>query len=205
MGAIHIPADAVKLEGDLFLPSPVRGVVLFAHGSGSSRLSPRNLFVAQILQQRGIGTLLFDLLTREEDQDDTMRFDMGLLTQRLIAATTWLKSNPEVQALPLGYFGASTGAAAALQAAAELGKAIAAVVSRVEAGLIWREIVHCVRLWHLRCSLLVMRITALLNAISRLSWHCNVPGNLSWCPVQRTCSKSPGHWKRLQSMLLTGF
>lgn len=130
MGAIHIPADAVKLEGDLFLPSPARGVVLFAHGSGSSRLSPRNLFVAQILQQRGIGTLLFDLLTREEDQDDTMRFDMGLLTQRLIAATTWLKSNPEVQALPLGYFGASTGAAAALQAAAGLGKAIAAVVSR---------------------------------------------------------------------------
>jgi len=130
MGAIQIPVDSVKLEGDLVLPSSTRGIVLFAHGSGSSRLSPRNLFVAQVLQREGIGTLLFDLLTRVEDQHYSMRFDISLLTQRLLAATSWLKTIPEAQTLPLGYFGASTGAAAALQAAAKQGREIAAVVSR---------------------------------------------------------------------------
>ena len=105
-------------------------LVLFAHGSGSSRFSPRNTYVAEVLQQRGIGTLLFDLLTREEDQDYATRFDIALLTQRLLTATAWLQSNPETQALRLGYFGASTGAAAALQAAAEMQNKIAAVVSR---------------------------------------------------------------------------
>ncbi|HNP25528.1 MAG TPA: alpha/beta hydrolase, partial [Nitrosomonas sp.] len=87
MSTIYIPADSVELEGELILPPAVKGVVIFAHGSGSSRLSPRNLFVAQILQQSGIGTLLFDLLTRDEDLDYTMRFDIDLLTQRLFAAT----------------------------------------------------------------------------------------------------------------------
>lgn len=130
MNMVHIPADSVTLEGELFLPSPGSGIVLFAHGSGSSRLSPRNLFVAEVLQRNGIGTLLFDLLTREEDQDYAMRFDINLLTQRLLAATQWLQKKPEVSGAPLGYFGASTGAAAALQAAATQGKEIAAVVSR---------------------------------------------------------------------------
>jgi putative phosphoribosyl transferase len=127
---VHIPADSVTLEGELFLPSPGNGIVLFAHGSGSSRLSPRNRFVAEVLQRNGIGTLLFDLLTREEDQDYAMRFDISLLTRRLLAATHWLQKKPEVSGLPLGYFGASTGAAAALQAAAKQGREIAAVVSR---------------------------------------------------------------------------
>ncbi|MDC8446040.1 MAG: dienelactone hydrolase family protein [Nitrosomonas sp.] len=130
MNMVHIPADSVTLEGELFLPSSGSGIVLFAHGSGSSRLSPRNLFVAEVLQRNGIGTLLFDLLTREEDQDYAMRFDINLLTQRLLAATQWLQKKPEVSGAPLGYFGASTGAAAALQAAAKQGKEIAAVVSR---------------------------------------------------------------------------
>ena len=130
MNTVRIPADSVELEGELVLPSSAIGVVLFAHGSGSSRLSPRNLFVAQTLQQSGIGTLLFDLLTRAEDQDYAMRFDISLLTQRLLAATVWLRTRPDIQSLPLGYFGASTGAAAALQAAAKQGKDIAAVVSR---------------------------------------------------------------------------
>lgn len=130
MSMIHIPADSVTLEGELFLPSPGNGIVLFAHGSGSSRLSPRNLFVAEILQRNGIGTLLFDLLTREEDQDYAMRFDISLLTQRLLAATQWLQKKPEVSGVSLGYFGAGTGAAAALQAAAKQDKNIAAVVSR---------------------------------------------------------------------------
>lgn len=130
MSAVNIQTDSVKLEGDLVLPPSVKSIVLFAHGSGSSRLSPRNRFVAQILQQKGIGTLLFDLLTRAEDQDYAMRFDISLLTQRLIAATTWLQAGTDTQTLPLGYFGASTGAAAALKAAAKMGKAVSAVVSR---------------------------------------------------------------------------
>lgn len=130
MSTIEIPADSVELEGELVLPPYAQGVVLFAHGSGSSRFSPRNLYVARILQQHGIGTLLFDLLTRTEDQDYAMRFDIDLLTQRLFAATAWLQANTDTQTLPLGYFGASTGAAAALQAAAKMGDLISAVVSR---------------------------------------------------------------------------
>ncbi|MDP1558042.1 MAG: dienelactone hydrolase family protein [Nitrosomonas sp.] len=130
MNTVHIPADSIELDGELILPPATTSVVLFAHGSGSSRFSPRNTFVADVLQQRGIGTLLFDLLTRAEDQDYTMRFDIELLTRRLLAATAWLQANPETRTLRIGYFGASTGAAAALQAAAEMGNKIAAVVSR---------------------------------------------------------------------------
>jgi len=127
---VHIPADQVELDGELILPPSTKGVVAFAHGSGSSRFSPRNTYVAEVLQQQGIATLLFDLLTREEDQDYETRFDIALLTRRLLAATAWLQSNPQTQALRIGYFGASTGAAAALQAAAKMGDKVAAVVSR---------------------------------------------------------------------------
>ena len=130
MSTVHIPAGRVELDGELILPPSAKSVVLFAHGSGSSRFSPRNTYVAEVLQQHGIGTLLFDLLTREEDQDYETRFDIALLTQRLLAATAWLQANPKTQALHLGHFGASTGAAAALQAAAKMGNRIAAVVSR---------------------------------------------------------------------------
>lgn len=130
MTTVHIPADAAKLDGDLILPPSVKGVVLFAHGSGSSRFSPRNTYVASILQKAGIGTLLFDLLTSEEDQDYETRFDITLLTRRLLAATAWLREQPQTRELSLGYFGASTGAAAALQAAAQPGNKISAVVSR---------------------------------------------------------------------------
>jgi len=130
MNPVKIPAGSVELSGELVLPPSASGVVLFAHGSGSSRFSPRNTFVANVLQQQGIGTLLFDLLTRAEDQDYTMRFDIDLLTCRLLAATAWLQADPKTKSLRTGYFGASTGAAAALQAAAEMGNNIAAVVSR---------------------------------------------------------------------------
>jgi dienelactone hydrolase len=130
MTTVHIPADAARLDGDLILPPSVKGVVLFAHGSGSSRFSPRNTYVASILQKAGIGTLLFDLLTQEEDQDYETRFDITLLTRRLLAATAWLREQPQTRDLRLGYFGASTGAAAALQAAAQPGNKISAVVSR---------------------------------------------------------------------------
>jgi dienelactone hydrolase len=130
MSTEHIPAGDAVLDGELTLPPSAKGVVLFAHGSGSSRFSPRNTYVAEVLQQRGIGTLLFDLLTREEDRDYETRFDIELLTRRLLAATVWLQTNPNTRTLSLGYFGASTGAAAALQAAAIMGNKVAAVVSR---------------------------------------------------------------------------
>lgn len=127
---VHILADSVTLEGDLTIPAKAQGVVAFAHGSGSSRHSPRNTFVAQVLQSSGLGTLLFDLLTREEEATYETRFDIDLLTRRLEAATHWLQQQPHTRTLGIGYFGASTGAAAALQAAAALGSAIGAVVSR---------------------------------------------------------------------------
>jgi len=126
----RIQAKGRQLEGDLVLPAEAKSLVLFAHGSGSSRHSPRNRHVAEVLQQAGIGTLLFDLLTPQEDALADNRFDIELLTRRLIAATQDLRERPQTSNLALGYFGASTGAAAALQAAAELGPQIRALVSR---------------------------------------------------------------------------
>jgi putative phosphoribosyl transferase len=127
---VHIPANGVKLEGALMIPSEAKGIVLFAHGSGSSRHSPRNNFVAQVLQKARMGTLLMDLLTREEDARYENRFDIDLLTWRLERATQWLMEQPPSTSLDIGYFGASTGAAAALHAAATFGSSIGAVVSR---------------------------------------------------------------------------
>jgi len=120
----------LAIVGDLVLPESALGLIVFAHGSGSSRHSPRNRLVARGLNERGLGTLLLDLLTVEEELDRVNVFDIGLLAERLVAATRWAQNEPSVAALPVGYFGASTGAAAALCAAAELGKEIGAVVSR---------------------------------------------------------------------------
>ncbi|MBU2808440.1 alpha/beta hydrolase [Acidithiobacillus ferrooxidans F221] len=128
--SVHISAEGRRLEGNWVIPENALGLVLFAHGSGSSRLSPRNNYVAQVLRDGGIATLLFDLLTEEEDRVYATRFDIGLLSERLALATRWTQRQPEAAGLPLGYFGASTGAAAALRAAAQFGDAIAAVVSR---------------------------------------------------------------------------
>ncbi|PSJ18124.1 dienelactone hydrolase family protein [Nitrosomonas supralitoralis] len=130
MTMVKITVGTVELNGELVLPASTRSIVLFAHGSGSSRFSPRNTYVARELQQKGVGTMLFDLLTDAEDQDYAMRFNIDFLTCRLLAATAWIQANPETQMLKIGYFGASTGAAAALQAAARMGSVIAAVVSR---------------------------------------------------------------------------
>jgi putative phosphoribosyl transferase len=131
---VKINVDGVVLEGGLTIPSGAKGVVLFAHGSGSSRHSPRNQFVARTIQRSHTGTLLFDLLTREEeiedDRDAHLRFDIALLAGRLVGATRWLASCTAAKDLGIGYFGSSTGGAAALVAAAELGSAIDAVVSR---------------------------------------------------------------------------
>jgi putative phosphoribosyl transferase len=125
-----IEVGGVRLAGDLAVPASPVGVVVFAHGSGSSRHSPRNRWVAGALNQAGLATLLLDLLTPEEELDRAKVFDIGLLAQRLVGSTRWLGEQPQVGRLPVGYFGASTGAGAALWAAAELGGQIAAVVSR---------------------------------------------------------------------------
>lgn len=119
----------VSLKGDLILPDESKAIILFSHGSGSSRLSSRNRYVASYLNEHGFGTLLLDLLTVEEDRDYDKRFDIKLLTERLIAASNWLGSLKEADQLPIGYFGASTGAASALRAAAKL-QHVFAVVSR---------------------------------------------------------------------------
>lgn len=126
---VMIRAGGVQLPGDLQIPPAFGGLILFCHGSGSSRSSPRNQMVASYLRKQGFATLLFDLLTAAEDQYADNRFNTDLLTQRLIAATRWAERQPEVQHAALGYFGASTGAAAALLAAAQLPQ-VQAVVSR---------------------------------------------------------------------------
>jgi dienelactone hydrolase len=132
--AVEIQCDNVALSGDLTLPDEAIGVVLFAHGSGSSRRSPRNRYVASVLQEGGLGTLLLDLLTADEEAVDLrtrhLRFDIPLLSNRLVGASDWLVRRPDVAELPIGYFGASTGAAAALIAAARRPETVAAVVSR---------------------------------------------------------------------------
>ena len=127
---VVVAADDVSLPGTLTVPAGSIGTVVFAHGSGSSRLSSRNVAVARSLIERRCATLLFDLLTEDEAHDRRNVFDIGLLGRRVLAASRWLRGREDVRALPVGYFGASTGAAAALVAAAELGDGVAAVVSR---------------------------------------------------------------------------
>ena len=127
---VHVPIGGLRSPGTLGVPPGARGLVLFAHGSGSSRLSPRNVFVARGLQQAGVATLLFDLLTEREDRVYETRFDIALLSERMIGAAEWALAEPSTSALHLGFFGASTGAAAALRAAAKLGPDVFAVVSR---------------------------------------------------------------------------
>jgi pimeloyl-ACP methyl ester carboxylesterase len=131
---VQILSGEAVLEGELNVPVGAQGVVLFAHGSGSSQHSPRNQYVAQIIREANVGTLLFDLLTREEEEVDKgtrhLRFDINLLARRLVDVTNWIKREADLWHLRVGYFGSSTGGGAALVAAAELGEAVSAVVSR---------------------------------------------------------------------------
>jgi putative phosphoribosyl transferase len=129
-GEVEVHAGPVRLRGHLTVPEHAIGIVVFAHGSGSSSHSPRNRYVAAVLNRAGLGTLLFDLLTDREEHDRANVFDIGLLARRLVDVTRWLRTQPDAAGLPIGYFGASTGAAAALWAATERDNDIAAVVSR---------------------------------------------------------------------------
>ncbi|MFF5209087.1 phosphoribosyltransferase family protein [Streptosporangium sp. NPDC000396] len=130
VGEVMVEAGPVRLPGRFVIPEEAEGVVVFVHGSGSSRHSPRNRYVASVLHRAGLGTLLFDLLTAEEEYDRGNVFDIELLAGRLVQVTNWLADQPQAAGLPVGYFGASTGAAAALWAAAEPGSRVTAVVSR---------------------------------------------------------------------------
>ncbi|MDP2730962.1 MAG: dienelactone hydrolase family protein [Dehalococcoidales bacterium] len=133
-GYVQLTADKVILHGNLLIPEQASGLIAFAHGSGSSRHSPRNQYVAKALRDAGLATLLFDLLTLDEEAEDLIsgkqRFDIDLLARRLVGATDWLQSKEQTRGLRLGYFGASTGAAAALVAAVERADLVGAVVSR---------------------------------------------------------------------------
>ena len=149
---VRIPSGQVELEGTLDLPDDCRRVVVFAHGSGSSRFSPRNRFVANELSGRAIGTLLLDLLTAEEDRVYRTRFDINLLATRLAYVTDWLNTRPELKTVSVGLFGASTGAAAALETAAQDGQR-SAPSYRAEAVPIWPRST-CIWSAVLRCSLL---------------------------------------------------
>ena len=127
---LDIPLSGITLKGDLVIPEKATGIVVFSHGSGSSRFSPRNRMVAELIQKQNIATFMFDLLTEEEDHINENRFNIDLLTNRLIETTQWLMEHEDTKSLLVGYFGASTGAASALRAAAHFREAIKAVVSR---------------------------------------------------------------------------
>jgi dienelactone hydrolase len=132
--SVRIPIEGAALHGDLHVPAGARGLIIFAHGSGSGRRSPRNRYVARVLQGHGFGTLLLDLLTTHEEQTESpageLRFNIGLLAERLLHATAWARESQYTSILPIGYFGASTGSAAALVAAARQPENIRAIVSR---------------------------------------------------------------------------
>ena len=127
---LDIPLSGITLKGDLVIPEKATGIVVFSHGSGSSRFSPRNRMVAELIQKQNIATFMFDLLTEEEDHINENRFNIDLLANRLIETTQWLMEHEDTKSLLVGYFGASTGAASALRAAAHFREAIKAVVSR---------------------------------------------------------------------------
>lgn len=147
--AVRVPLDGARVFGDLSVPRGAKGLVLFAHGSGSSRFSPRNRFVARRLQERGLATLLLDLLTAQEEQEDAgtgrYRFDVTLLADRLLRAVAWTANHDDLRGLRVGLFGASTGAAAALRAAAADPDGVAAVVSRGGRPDLAREVLPLVR------------------------------------------------------------
>lgn len=195
-----------RLHGDLCLPPHATGLVVFVHGSGSSRHSPRNQSVARRFNELGLGTLLFDLLTKHEQPIDEitrqLRFDIPLLSQRLTGVVDQLSSDAQLRELRIGLFGASTGAAAALTTAASRPADIAAVVSRGgRVDLAEPSLAGCGRL---RCSSSAAAIWRCSNSTAPPRHVCNANINWWWCPVPATCSRSTARWKRLPSWPATG-
>ena len=195
--AVRVPAGEVDLAGDLGIPEEARGVVVFAHGSGSSRLSPRNRSVAQALRNAGVGTLLMDLLTPDEEEAERytrhLRFDIPLLARRLGYAIRWLGQEPETRELPIGCFGASTGAAAALIAAADFPDSVKAVVSRGGRPDLAGDALERVE----APSLFIVAVARLLEPTPRWStsigkpWRsCAAPRSSGSSPAQPICSRS---------------
>lgn len=193
-----IALGSVHLVGDLAMPDGATGIVVFAHGSGSSRHSPRNRSVALRLNEAGFGTLLLDLLTPEEELDRSNVFDVGLLAERLVETTGWLRRQPEAAGLRVGYFGASTGAAAALIAAAELGREIGAVVSRGG-----RPDLAAHRLAEVRSPTLLIvggedRVVWRLNREARALLRC--PSELEIVPGATHLFEEPGALERVGAL-----
>jgi putative phosphoribosyl transferase len=187
---VEFDVAGVTLAGRLTVPSGAHGVVLFAHGSGSSRHSPRNRYVAEVLQQARVGTLLFDLLTTAEEHDRRMVFDVDLLAVRLAGATVWVRRHPAVAGLPIGYFGASTGAAAALWAAADPDQDVAAVVSRGG-----RPDLAIPQLHHVRAATLLIvgsRDTLVLDLNREAQRHLRCENHLAVVPGATHLFEEPG-------------
>lgn len=191
---IMIPCGNINLDGLLHIPSGVTGVVIFAHGSGSSRFSPRNQHIARILQQSKFATLLFDLLTKDEDRIDNLtaqfRFDIGFLADRLDTVTQWVLKNPVLQSLPIGYFGASTGGGAALVTAARLTNAVKAVVSRGGRPDLARESLQYVAAPTLLIVGSLDTTVIELNELALEQMHC--PKNLEIIPGATHLFEEPG-------------
>ena len=206
-GIVQIPVDSMHLEAEWIMPPNASGVVIFAHGSGSSRHSRRNQFVASILHESGVGTVLLDLLTRQEERRDAadgqLRFDIEMLTNRLITAVRWVEDHPAAHDQPLGLFGASTGAAAAIAAASILGDRISAVVSRGgRPDLAYEHLRHVTA-----PTLLIVgeRDDAVVRLNKEASQHLRCLKKLSIIPGATHLFEEPGALERVASLAASWF
>jgi dienelactone hydrolase len=206
-GIVQIPVDSMHLEAEWIMPPNASGVVIFAHGSGSSRHSRRNQFVASILHESGVGTVLLDLLTRQEERRDAadgqLRFDIEMLTNRLITAVRWVEDHPAAHDQPIGLFGASTGAAAAIAAASILGDRISAVVSRGG-----RPDLAYEHLRHITAPTLLIvgeRDDAVVHLNKEASQHLRCLKKLSIIPGATHLFEEPGALERVASLAASWF
>jgi pimeloyl-ACP methyl ester carboxylesterase len=206
-GIVQIPVDSTYLEAEWIMPPKASSIVIFAHGSGSSRHSRRNQFVASILHESGIGTVLLDLLTHQEERRDAadgqLRFDIEMLTNRLISAVRWIEDHPAAHEQPIGLFGASTGAAAAMAAAAILGERIGAVVSRGgRPDLAYEHLRHVTA-----PTLLIVgeRDDAVIRLNKEASQHLRCIKKLSIIPGATHLFEEPGTLERASSLAASWF
>ena len=199
---VVVQTGVVRLVGHLTIPEKCAGLVVFAHGSGSSRHSPRNRFVAAVLNSAGLGTLLFDLLTPDEEFDRAAVFDIELLAERLGVVTQWLEAQPEAEGLRIGYFGASTGAGAALWAAAKPNSSIAAVVSGED--VLTSPVRSLTRCERRRCSSWVATTRSCSSSTVRRRCNCVVRASWRWCPAPPISLRSLEPWRRCLAWRVTG-